>query len=158
MSWQVCEAVWTSRTQNLVGFISVQPRYHMLGREIESELLPFCRTYGLGILPYSPLASGFLTGKYRRGQPAPEGTRLAESDRGFFTDANFDRLEALERFAKDRDHTILDLAFAWLLAHPSVSSVIAGATKPEQVSANAGASGWQLTEEEMEELDGLLER
>ena len=155
-SWQVCEAIWTSRTKNFVPFSTVQPHYNMLNRDIEKELVPFCKTYGIGILPYFPLANGFFTGKYKRGQSAPEGARLSENDRGMFTDKNFDILEGLEKFAQDRDHTILDLTFAWLLANPCVSSVIAGATKPEQVTANANTSGWHLTEEEMAEIDTIL--
>lgn len=155
-SWQVCEALWTSRTQNLVPFSTVQPHYSMLNREVEKELVPFCKTYGVGILPYFPLANGFLTGKYKRGETAPEGSRLSENDRGMFTDKNFDIIEGLGKFAQERDHTLLDLAFAWLLANPCVSSVIAGATKPEQITANAKASGWHLTDEEMTEIDGIL--
>ena len=155
-SWQVCEAIWISRTRNLISYSTVQPRYSMLHRDIESELLPFFKTYGIGIIPYPPLASGFLTGKYRRGEPAPEGTRLAKSDRGLFTDANFDILEGLEKFAQARDHTMLDLAFAWLLANPAVTSVIAGATKPEQVTANAATVGWKLTPDEMTEINEIL--
>jgi len=110
----------------------------------------------LGILPYYPLANGFLTGKYRRGQAVLPGTRLAARDRGLLTDANFNLLESLERFAAERGHSVLELAFAWLLANPAVSSVIAGATKPEQVAANAAASGWHLTGDEMAEVNGLL--
>ncbi len=155
-SWEVCEAVWASRMNNLVSFSTVQPRYSMLDRKVESELVPFCKTYGIGILPYFPLANGFLTGKYRRGEPAPEGTRLAGGDRGLFTDSNFDTLESLERFATKRDRTVLDLAFAWLLANPAVTSVIAGATKSEQVSANAKTVEWQLSDEDMEEIDQIL--
>jgi aryl-alcohol dehydrogenase-like predicted oxidoreductase len=155
-SWQVCEAIWTSRTKNFVPFSTVQPHYNMLNREIEKELVPFCKTYGVGILPYFPLANGFFTGKYKRGETAPEGSRLSENDRGMFTDKNFDILEGLEKFAQEREHTVLDLAFAWLLANPCVSSVIAGATKPEQITANAKTSGWQLTAEEMTEIDGIL--
>ena len=156
MAWQVCEAVWTSRSLGLESFVSVQPRHNMLDREIEAELVPFCRQYGMGILPYYPLANGFLTGKYRRGQPPPEGTRLAVNDEGMLTDANFDILESLERFAGERDHTLLELAFAWLIANPAISSVIAGATKAEQVESNANAAEWHLTGEEMAELDSLL--
>lgn len=155
-AWELCEAVWTARTNNLTSFVSVQPSYSMLNRDIERELLPCCRKYGTGILPYFPLANGFLTGKYRRGQGAPEGTRLAENDRGMFTDANFDILEGLEAFAAERDHTVLELAFAWLLANPSVSSVIAGATRPEQIVANAAAAGWQLSPEELAQIDTIL--
>ena len=130
----------------------------MLDREVEAELLPFCTKYGMGVLPYYPLANGFLTGKHRRGQPAVAGTRLAEDDRGMLTDANFDVLEGLEEFAGERGHTLLELAFSWLLSRPAVSSVIAGATKPEQVVANAGAAGWHLTDDDLAELDAILAR
>ncbi|MDA0748614.1 MAG: aldo/keto reductase, partial [bacterium] len=155
-AWQVCEAIWISRTRGWTAFSSVQPHYNMLNRDAERELVPFSKSYGIGILPYFPLASGFLTGKYRRGETAPEGTRLAENDRGMLSDENFDRLERLEAFAKERDHSMLDLAFAWLLANPAVSSVIAGATKPEQVAANAQAVAWKLTTEEKEAVDQIL--
>ena len=156
LAWHVCEAVWTSRSLGLASFVSVQPEYSILVRDVETELVPFCKEYGIGILPYSPLADGFLTGKHRRGQPALPGTRLAEDDRGYLTEAKFDLLESLEGFAAKRDHTVLELAFAWLLANPSVSSVIAGATKPEQVVANAGAGEWRLTGEDIGELDSIL--
>ena len=155
-AWQVCEAVWTSRTQGLTSFVSVQPRYSMLDREVEPELLPFCDEYHVGVLPYYPLANGFLTGKYRRGQPAVEGTRLAADDRGMLTDAKFDVLEGLENFAAERGHTILELAFAWLLARPAVSSVIAGATKAEQVVSNAKSADWRLTPDDVAQIDILL--
>ena len=157
-AWQVCEAVWTSRTLGLTSFVSAQPRYNMLDREVEAELLPFCTEYGIGVLPYYPLANGFLTDKHRRGQPAVAGTRLAEDDRGMLTDANFDVLEGLEEFAGERGHTLLELAFSWLLSRPAVSSVIAGATKPEQVVANAGAAGWHLSDDDLAELDAILGR
>ena len=155
-AWQACEAVWTSRTLGIASFVSAQPRYSMLDREIEAELLPFCTEYRVGILPYYPLANGFLTGKYRRGQPPPPGTRLSENDRGMLTDARFDLLEKLAEFSATRGHSLLELAFAWLLAKPAVSSVIAGATKPEQVAGNAEAADWALTSEEMAALDALL--
>jgi aryl-alcohol dehydrogenase-like predicted oxidoreductase len=155
-AWQLCEAQWTSKSLGLTPFVSAQPRYSMLDRTPEAELVPFCQEYGVGILPYFPLENGFLTGKYKRGQAAPEGTRLAQNDRGMFTDAHFDILEALESFASERGHTILELAFAWLLANTAVSSVIAGATKPEQVVGNAKAAGWALSGEEMTEIDSLL--
>ena len=108
-------------------------------------------------MPYYPLENGFLTGKYRRDQPAPDGTRLAENDRGALTSRNFDILEGLEGFASERGHTILELAFAWLLASsPMVSSVIAGATRVGQVEANAASAAWSLTAEELEEVNGIL--
>jgi aryl-alcohol dehydrogenase-like predicted oxidoreductase len=155
-AWQLTESLWTSRERNLVSFSTVQPQYSMLDRRVETELVPCCQTYGIGILPYFPLANGFLTGKYQRGEAAPDGTRLAENDRGLFTAANFDILEGLEAFAQARDHTVLDLAFAWLLANPAVTSVIAGATKPEQVSANSKTAGWTLSPDEMTEIDSIL--
>ena len=155
-AWQVCESHWTARTLGISGFVSMQPHYSMLYRKPEEEMIPFCEKYGIGILPYYPLENGFLTGKYRRGQPAPDGTRLSENDRGALTSGNFDILEALEAFASERGHTILELAFAWLLASPMVSSVIAGATRPEQVQANAAVAGWSLTTEDMEEVNSIL--
>lgn len=156
MAWQICESAWTSRVAGVASFISLQPRYHMLDREIEKEIVPFCKQYGVGVLPYYPLANGFLTGKYTRGEPAPQGTRLAEDDRGMFSAANFDILEGLEKFAVDRDHSVLELAFAWLLANPTVSSVIAGATKAEQIVGNAKTVDWKLSQENMGEIDLIL--
>ena len=156
-AWQVCEAAWTSRSLGIASFASVQPRYSLMDREIETELVPFCDAYGVGILPYYPLANGFLTGKYRRGEAVPKGTRLAEDDRGMFTDANFDLLDKLEAFCEARGHTVLDLAFAWLLANDAVSSVIAGATHVEQIIANAKAASWQLTADEVAEVNAIVD-
>lgn len=156
MAWQVCEAVWTSRSLRITPFASVQPKYSLMDRAIEAELTPFCREYRIGILPYFPLENGFLTGKYKRNQDAPQGTRLAEGDRGMFTDANFDLLEALEAFCAERGRSVLDLAFAWLLANPDVSSVIAGATRAEQVVANAKAAAWTLTPQELAEVNAII--
>ena len=155
-AWQVCESHWTAKTLGINGFSSVQPRYSMLYRQPEEEMIPFCEKYNIGILPFYPLENGFLTGKYRRGQPAPEGTRLSENDRGTLTGRNFDILERLEVFASERSHTILELAFAWLLANPMVSSVIAGATRPEQVEGNAASADWSLTDEDVEEVNTIL--
>ncbi len=158
-SWQLCEAVWTSKMLHLETFVSVQPDYSMLNREIEKELLPFCEEYGVGVLPFYPLASGFLTGKYRPGKEPPEGTRLAGNERSrlrLLTDKNFSVLKKLEQFASERGHPLVELAIAWLLFQPRVSSVIAGATKPEQLDANANATEWELTAEEMRELDSIL--
>ncbi len=129
-----------------------------MDRAIEAELTPFCREYRMGILPYFPLENGFLTGKYKRGQVAPQGTRLAEGDRGMFTDANFDLLEALEAFCAERGRSVLELAFAWLLANPDVSSVIAGATRAEQVVANAKAAAWTLTAQELAEVNAIIDK
>ncbi len=129
----------------------------MLYRAPEAELVPFCQKYGVGILPYFPLENGFLTGKYRRGQPTPQGTRLAADDRGMFTDANFDILEGLEAFAQEQGHSVLELAFAWLLANSAVSSVIAGASSAEQVQANAKAAEWTLTDEDVARVNEILD-
>ena len=154
--WQVCEAVWTSRTLGLNTFVSVQPNYSLINRRIEQELMPFCQAYNIGIIPYFPLASGLLTGKYRPGQPPPEGTRLAgPMGQRVLTEDNLGLLSRLEEFVAARGHTILELAFSWLLAKPQVASVIAGATRSEQVRSNVAAAEWQLTSEEVKEVDEI---
>jgi aryl-alcohol dehydrogenase-like predicted oxidoreductase len=136
-------------------FVSVQNEYSLFHRDPENGVLAECQRQGLGFLPYFPLASGLLTGKYRKGQPVPQGTRLSGSaDR--LTDEKLSKVEALIAFAEARGHTILELACSWLLAQPTVASVIAGATRPEQVEANVGAAGWQLTAEDLSEIDRLL--
>ena len=134
--------------------VSAQNEYSLLRREAEEELLPTCERLGLGVLPYFPLASGLLTGKYRRGAPHPEGTRLASREE-VFTDEKFDRIEALERFAEERGVSLLDVAIGGLLAQPAVGSVIAGATKPEQVHANAAAGEWQPSAGDVAALNAL---
>jgi aryl-alcohol dehydrogenase-like predicted oxidoreductase len=134
--------------------VSAQNQYSLLRREAEEELLPVCERLGLGVLPYFPLSSGLLTGKYRRGQPRPEGARLSGRDE-VFTDETFDRLEALEEYAKVRGVTLLDVAIGGLLGEPAVTSVIAGATKPEQVRANAAAGEWVPSPEDLAALDAL---
>ena len=157
-AWQVVEAAWTARYLHMPGFVSCQDELSLLVRGNEAELMPAMRAYGLGLLPYFPLASGLLTGKYRRNQPMPEGARLTGTQRladRYLTDANWTAAERLGDFAEARGHTLLELAFSWLLAQAPVSSVIAGATKPEQVSANVAAGGWVLTAEELAELDGI---
>jgi aryl-alcohol dehydrogenase-like predicted oxidoreductase len=157
--WQIADADWTSRTGGLERFVSAQNNFSLLERGVEREVLPACERFGLGLLPYFPLASGFLTGKYHRGEPPRQGTRLAawgKRGEAALNDRNFDRLEALEPWAEQRGRRILDLAFAWLLGHRAVSSVIAGATSPEQVQANARCAEWILTPEEVEEVRALL--
>ena len=155
-AWQVCESVWTSKELGIQTFISAQPHYSMLERNVERELIPFCGKYGVGILPYFPLANGFLTGKYRKDSPSPAGSRLESDDKGLFTEGNYALLEKLISFSKERGKTVLDLAFAWLLYNGDISSVIAGATKPEQVISNAAAADWQLTDKEYEEVTQYL--
>jgi aryl-alcohol dehydrogenase-like predicted oxidoreductase len=141
--------------------VSVQNHYNLLNRADEAEVLPECRRLGMAYLPYFPLASGLLTGKYTRGESAPPGSRLDRwGDRldSVFSEENFDVVEALARWAGARGHTLLELAFAWLGAHPEVASVIAGATRPEQVWANAGAVAWTLSPEDLAEIDALAPR
>jgi aryl-alcohol dehydrogenase-like predicted oxidoreductase len=140
-------------------FVSVQNQYSLLHRDPERDgVLAECERLGLAFIPYFPLASGLLTGKYRQGRPAPEGTRLSGGTSGrFLNEANLARVEKLLQFAESRGHTLLDLAFSWLLARPVVASVIAGATKPEQVRANAVAAGWKLTAADLAEIDAILE-
>ena len=132
----------------------------MLNRSIEAELLPFCDKYNIGILPFYPLASGFLTGKYIEGKDVPEGTRLAGNERArenTLTDRNFRILSGLSNFADQHGRPIVELAIAWLLARPAVSSVIAGATKEEQIVANVKACDWVLSKDDMDAIDGILE-
>ena len=156
--WQIADADWTARTQHMNRFVSAQNQYSLLERKVEFEVTPACEEFGLGVLPFFPLASGLLTGKYVRGEAPAEGTRLAAwGARGAqaLNDKNFDKLEALSGWASERGKSMLELAFAWLLGHPVVSSVIAGATKPEQVNANAATAGWKLTPAEVEEVGKL---
>jgi aryl-alcohol dehydrogenase-like predicted oxidoreductase len=134
--------------------ISAQNQYSLLRRDVEADLLPTCERLGLGVLPYFPLASGLLTGKYRRDMPAPEGTRLSGRD-DVFTDETFDRLEALDAFASERGLTLLEVAIGGLLAQPAVDSVISGATKPEQARSNAAAGEWEPTPEDLAALDAI---
>ena len=157
-AWQVVEAAWTARHLNLSGFVSCQDEFSLLVRGAEADLMPAMRGYGLGLLPYFPLASGLLTGKYQRNQPMPADARLTKTQRladRYLTEANWTAAERLGDFAEARGHTLLELAFSWLLSRPPVSSVIAGATKPEQINANVAAGGWVLTAEELAEVDRI---
>jgi aryl-alcohol dehydrogenase-like predicted oxidoreductase len=157
--WQIADAAWTARSDGLNRFISAQNHYNLLDRRIEREVLPACERFGLGQLPYFPLASGLLTGKYDRGQPAPEDTRLAgERGQNALTDANFDVVEKLASYAAERGHTLLELAISWLACNPLVASVISGATRAEQVQSNVAAAGWQVSAEEMAEIQSLTRR
>src|SRR5579871_1547952 len=139
-------------------FVSVQNEYSLLHREPEQEVLPECEREGIGFLPYFPLASGLLTGRYRQGQPVPTGTRIQPDGRmaHMLSDEKLAPVEALLAFADARGHTLLELAFSWLAARPTVASVIAGATSPAQVKANASAADWQLTDAELAEIDAIL--
>jgi aryl-alcohol dehydrogenase-like predicted oxidoreductase len=158
--WQLVESMWTSKTEHVEHFVSAQNQYSLLERAIETELVPAASKYGVGILPYFPLASGFLTGKYKKDQDLPEGARLSAPNNPFggriMTDANYAKLEALEDFATNRGHSMVELAISWLASKPYVGSVIAGATRPEQVEENAKAADWKLTDEEFKQIDEIL--
>jgi aryl-alcohol dehydrogenase-like predicted oxidoreductase len=157
-AWQVVEAQWTAKTLNLAGFVSCQDEYSLVVRNVERDLMPAMRTYGLGLLPYFPLASGLLTGKYRRNMPLPEEARLTKTQRladRYLTETNWAKSEKLIDFAERRGREPLELAFSWLLAREPVASVIAGATRPEQVEQNAKAGGWKMTEDDLMEIDRI---
>jgi aryl-alcohol dehydrogenase-like predicted oxidoreductase len=152
---QVVEAQLTARHLNLNAFVSCQDEYSLLVRGLDGERIATMERYGLGLLPYFPLASGLLTGKHKRGAAAA-GTRLATPQfSAFMNDANFDTVEKLEAFVKTCGHSMLELAFSWLAARPCVSSIIAGATKPEQIEANIKAADWALSAEDLAEIDKL---
>ncbi|HEX2032721.1 MAG TPA: aldo/keto reductase [Chloroflexota bacterium] len=157
-AWQICESLWVAERKNVTPFVSVQPRYNIFDRAIERELVPFCRQYGIGIIPYSPLAGGVLTGKYHPGEEPPADTRAGRNARmrQQLNEATLGRVDRLVAWAKGRAHSGGELALAWLLAHPEVSTVIAGATRPEQVEENARASEWRLTEADLQEIDEIL--
>ena len=152
-AWQVVEAEYVARASGTARFISAQNEYSLLRRDLEADLAPACRAYGVGILPFFPLANGLLTGKYRRDQAPLAGTRIAERKPELHADAPWDSIDALTAYADKRDLTLLQVAIGGLLAQPAVASVIAGATSPAQVRANAAAGGWQPTEDEVAELD-----
>lgn len=158
--WQVVEAAWTSRTKGYASFVSAQDEYSLVMRDIERELIPALKKYAMGLLPYFPLASGLLTGKYSGGN-IPEGTRMALMKRladRYMTAANLATVEKLDAFCKARGRTLLELAFSWLLMNPVLTSVIAGATRPEQIDQNIAAAGWKLSAEELAEVDRITKR
>ncbi|MFE1556403.1 aldo/keto reductase, partial [Streptomyces sp. NPDC058734] len=150
--WQLAEAAHTARETGAVPFVSAQNEWSLLQRSAERELVPAARHYGLGVLPYFPLANGLLTGKIRRGAPVPAGSRLEGRD-SYLTEERLDTVEALAAIAEKHDRTVLELAIGWLSAQPGCSSVIAGATSPEQVRANAAAAGRPLEPELLAEID-----
>lgn len=157
-AWRVAQALWVSDREHLARYVSVQPEYNLLEREIERELVPACLEFGLGIIPYFPLAAGVLTGKYKPGEPPPEGTRGHNNPR-FASRLRHETLGAVQRldaWARERGHTVGELALAWLAARPGVSTVIAGTTRPEQVVANARAAEWHLSDEDMQAIDAIL--
>ncbi len=161
LGWQIADADWTARAHGGTPFVSAQNQYSLLDRGAETEVLGSCEHFGLGMLPYFPLASGMLTGKYRRNEAPPAGTRLANVGRlaeRALNDRNFDKVDALTAFAGERGHSLLDLAFGWLLSKPVIASVIAGATSAEQVQANVAASQWRLDAAEMSAVDSATKR
>ncbi len=161
-AWQLSEAMWTSRFNNLNSFVTMQTKYNLLERQIEQDLVPCCKGHGVGVIPWGPLAGGFLAGKYRRGeQPStPVGaTRpakvLIQVYSNILTDGNWEKLAKLEAFAKARGHKVSELAIAWLLAHPWLSTVIAGASSPEQLDASVAGANWKLSAEEVAEIEQI---
>ncbi|MDP2744430.1 MAG: aldo/keto reductase [Dehalococcoidia bacterium] len=157
--WTLADALATSRAHHLESFIVVQSRYNLLDRNVEREVVPCCEAHGVGLIPWGPLAGGFLTGKYRRGQQIPANTRLANPPAIYadsLTDANFDKLAKLEAFARERGHTVGELAIAWLLSHKWLGSVIAGVMSIDQLSANMAAATWKLTQDDSDRLDKLV--
>ncbi len=157
-AWQVADAQWTARTGGIAAFVSAQDEYSLLVRDAERELIPALNSHGLGLLPYFPLASGLLTGKYKHGAAIPAGTRMALmkrlSDR-YMTEKNWQIVGRLEEFCTAHSHSMLELAFSWLAANPVLSSVIAGATRPEQVEQNIAAVNWKLSADDLAEIDRL---
>ncbi len=156
--WQLADAAWTARELGTVPFISAQNEYSLLRRDVEAELLPAATHFGVGVLPFFPLANGLLTGKYRRGE-APAGTRLTDLKPGLLESAPWEAVEQLAQFAESRGVTMLQVAFGWLLAQPQVASVIAGATSPEQVAANAeAANSWTPDHVDLDAIDAIFPR
>ncbi len=156
--WRIVQALWISDHAHLAHFVSVQPEYSLLKREVEREIVPVCLEFGLGVIPFFPLGAGVLTGKYKPGEAAPEGTRGHDNPR-FASRLHAPTLEAVQRldaWAHDAGHTVAELALAWLASRPAVSTIIAGTTKPEQVAANARAADWKLTADDLAEVERLL--
>jgi aryl-alcohol dehydrogenase-like predicted oxidoreductase len=157
-AWQLVWSLWASERRGWVAMVSEQPEYSLLRRGIERDLIPACEAFGVGLIPYFPLAGGLLTGKYREGEPYPPGTRFEQLERfrnRFATPRNFAIVRDLEAWARDHGHPLTELAVAWLLARPMVATVITGVTKPEQVEANVKAADWDLTPAEVEEVANL---
>lgn len=156
-AWQVVEAAWTAKSNGLTAFVSCQDEYSLLHRKPEADLVPVTQRYGLGILPFYPLAAGLLTGKHQRGHVGAPGSRFAPGavTARYLNDKNWDRVEQLQAFVAKRGHTMVELAFSWLASRPTVSSVIAGATTPEQVAMNVKAASWALSADELAEIDKI---
>jgi aryl-alcohol dehydrogenase-like predicted oxidoreductase len=157
-AWSVVDASWTAELRGLSRFVSAQDEYSLLFRKPEPELIPALRAKGMGLLPFFPLASGLLSGKYSRGATPSGDTRFGKDSRTrdrYMTEGNWARVEKLDAFARSRGRSLLELAFSWLASQDVVGSVIAGATRPEQIAANVAAAGWKLSAEELAEVDKL---
>lgn len=157
-AWRVSEAQQIARQINTHAFVSCQDEYSLLVRDIEKDLLPMAETYNLGLLPFFPLANGLLVGKYKRGEKPPADSRLGKVDylrERYMNDRNFDIVQKLEAFVKERGKTLLELAFSWLASRPQVSSVIAGASGPGQIEQNVKAIGWKLTPDDLATIDQI---
>ena len=157
-SWQLAKANLLAEFHGWASFVTVQSHYHMLERDVEKEVIPYCQQHNVGFIPYFPLAGGFLTGKYQRDKGAPKGSRGERSGyvQAYMTDANYTIVEALSAWAAERGHTMAELAHTWLLAQPTVCSVISGLTKLEHLQANAKAADWALTAVELSEVNAIL--
>jgi aryl-alcohol dehydrogenase-like predicted oxidoreductase len=158
LAWQVVEANWIAKSQGLASFIACQERYSLLEREYEPNMARMVEAHGLGLVPFSPLANGLLTGKYRRNREMPAGARLTTTQRmadRYLTERNWEIVERLAEFCEARGRSLLDLAMSWLASRPAVSSIIAGATRPEQLEQNIRAAEWTLTPEDLREVDRL---
>jgi len=158
-AWRSTEAEFIARELGTNKFISCQEEWNVLNRAIERDVVPMMEAYGLGMLPYFPLASGLLTGKYKK-DSMPEGARLTDmprfANRGYVTDENFAKVGKLEAFAEERGHSLLELAFSWLAAQKVTGSVIAGATKPEQIQSNVAAASWKITADDLARIDEIV--
>ena len=160
-AWQVVEAQWTAKHHNLNHFVTCQDEYNVLKRVFENTLQPAMQAYGLGLIPHTPLAAGLLSGKYQRNAPMPEGARMTREKRQadrWISDKNWEVVERLTAFAEARGHSLLELAMSWLASRPLVASIIAGATTPEQVQLNARAVDWQLSADDLAEIDKATQR
>jgi aryl-alcohol dehydrogenase-like predicted oxidoreductase len=158
-SWQLAHANVLAEMKGWTAFVVIQSEYNLLRRDVEREVLPYCRAHRVGFVPYYPLAGGFLTGKYERGKPPPPGSRgeNTRAVRELMTEANYNTVVRLATWAEARGRGVNELAQAWLLGQPQVCSVISGATKVQQVVSNAKASDWQLTTEELKEIDSIID-
>ena len=158
-AWRSAEAEFIARELGTNRFISCQEEWNVLNRAIEKDVVPMMEAYGLGMLPYFPLASGLLTGKYKK-DAMPEGARLTDmprfANRGYVTEENFSKVEKLKVFAEERGHSVLELAFSWLAAQKVTGSVIAGATKPDQIKSNVAAAGWKMTANDLAKIDEIV--